>query len=242
MFIPPSSPGTTLDIPVESTATQIAALRYAHTTASILFNKYDRTDKSLCQHFLSDIDKLFVRSLRHFYVRYATVSTRDSLKHLYATYANILPSDLQENETHFCAPYDSNHPIETLNDQVETDVEYAADGNTPYSPAEVVATANQLVFQTGLFNNNCKFWKRKADAYKTWENFRVGFANAHQEWRESQATSACGPGFQSTNIAHHQDTIDAFASLAISTASNRHQPLLRCSAHCDKQHAGCQLH
>ena len=38
----------------------------------------------------------------------------------------------------------------------------------------------QLVFQTGLFNDNCKVWKRKADAYKTWAKFKVDFSIEHQ--------------------------------------------------------------
>ena len=33
--------------------------------------------------------------------------------------------------------------------------------------------------------------------------------------------SASGDGFQSANLAHQQDTLDAFSSLATSTASDR---------------------
>ena len=109
---------------------QIYALQYAHTNAAALFNEYDRTDKSRRQQLLLAVDELFVRSLRHRYVGYGTVSTRDILDHLYVTYANISPSDLQENETHFRAPYDANYPIDTLIDQMETAVEHAADINT----------------------------------------------------------------------------------------------------------------
>ena len=97
---------------------------------------------------------------------------------------------------------------------MENTVEYVAAVNTPYSPAQVVATSYQIVFQTGLFNDNCKVWKRKADAYKTWENFKVDFATANQELREPQATSAGGADFQSANLDHQQDTLDAFVSLA----------------------------
>ena len=81
------------------------------------------------------------------------------------------------------APYDANQPIETIIDQVKTAVEYAAADNTPYSPAQVVDTAYQLVFQTDLFNNNCKVWKRQEAAYKTWANFKADFSTAHLEWR-----------------------------------------------------------
>ena len=57
---------------------------------------------------------------------------RNMIDHIYSTYANISTSDLQENETHFRALCDANHPIETLINQVETAAEYAAAGNTPY--------------------------------------------------------------------------------------------------------------
>ena len=87
--------------------------------------------------------------------------------------------------------------------------------------AQVVAEAYQLFFQTFLFNDDCKVCKLKADAYKTWANFKVDFSIAHQGWWESQATSAGCAGFQSTNIAHQKDTLDAFVSLSTSTTSNR---------------------
>ena len=72
-FIPPSNPVATPDIPVGSTAAQITALQYAHTTAAVLFDKYDRMDKALCQQILSAVGKIFFRSLRHRYVGYGTL-------------------------------------------------------------------------------------------------------------------------------------------------------------------------
>ena len=68
------------------------------------------------------------------------------LEHLYANYANISPADLQQNDAKLRAPYDANHPIETLIDQVELAVKYAAVGKTSYSAEQVVTIAFQLVF------------------------------------------------------------------------------------------------
>ena len=94
-FILLSNPGATSGIPVGSTAVQISALQYAHTTTAVLFDMYNHTDKSLLQQLLSAVDKLFVRSLRHQYFGYGTVLTCNILEHLYATYANISTSELQ---------------------------------------------------------------------------------------------------------------------------------------------------
>ena len=99
---------------------------------------------------------MFVRSLRHRYVGYGTTTTCTILDHLYATYAKISSADLQDNNPRLRAPYDANFLIGGLIDQVEGTVEYAASGNTPYTPLQVVSIAYQLLFQTGMFTNYCK--------------------------------------------------------------------------------------
>ena len=219
-FVPPVNPGALAAIPDTSTAAQIASFRYDHKIATDLFTEYDRTDKALRQLLISSVDETFIRALRQKYIGYSTLTTLDFLSHLYKTYANISPSDLQDNDARLRAPYDANHPIETLVDQVDNAVEYAAAGDTPYTPQQVVSIAFQLVYQTGLFLDDCKIWKRKDAADKTWSNFKSFFATAHQDWRESQATTT-GANFHSANHVYQQDTVDAIANLATATASDR---------------------
>ena len=57
------------------------------------------------------------------------------------------------------------------------------------------------MFQTGIFNDDCKLWRRQPADVKTWNHFKEFFATAHQEWRESQTTNA-GAVFQSGNHAY----------------------------------------
>ena len=96
-----------------------------------------------------------------------------------------------------------------------------AAGQTPYTPKRVVSFAYQLMFQTGLFLNYCKIWRRKDPADKTWTAFKIFFATSHQEWRESQVTTA-GAFFQTANAAvYHQYTVKAIANLATAMASDR---------------------
>ena len=54
----------------------------------------------------------------------------------------------------------------------------------PYTPAQVVGIAFHIVFQTGLFKDDCKLWRRQTADVKTWTRFKDFFATAHQEWRE----------------------------------------------------------
>ena len=87
---------------------------------------------------------------------------------MYATYANIFSDDLRDNDAKLRVPYDANFPIKELINQVEGAVKYAAAKNTPYTPLQVFGIAYQLIFQTEMFNNDCKLWKRQDPAHKTW--------------------------------------------------------------------------
>ena len=102
------------------------------------------------------------------------------LDHLYSTYTKISTSALQHNDKRLRAPYDRNQPFETLIDQVENTVDYASAGDTPYTLAQVVGIAFQLVFQTGIFNDNCKLLRRQLADVKTWTHFKEFFATVHQ--------------------------------------------------------------
>ena len=98
-------------------------------------------------------------------------TTRTILDHLYTTYASISCADLQDNVPKLFTSYDANLPIEAPIDQVKGAVEYSADGNTLYTPLQVVGIAFQLIFQTVLFNDNCKLWKLRDPSNKTYTQF-----------------------------------------------------------------------
>ena len=172
-FFVPIKPGSSPDISANSTGTQITELSYAFDTAATLFNEYDHTDKALRQILLTNVNEMFIRSLRHKYVGYSLTSTRTILEHLYTTYTNISSADLKDNDAVFRTLYDINQPIETLFDRVENCGDYAAAGNTPYSLEQVLGIAFQLVYQSGLFVDDCKSWKRLPMQQKTWTAFKI---------------------------------------------------------------------
>jgi len=227
-FVAPVNPGAAPIIPPGSTAPQIASLRYEFAQDTILFQRFNNVDKILKKMLIASVDEIFIKSLRNKYVGYGNQTTKQLLMHLYNTYADINVGQLQANDAALKTPYDSNQPMETLFGQIEAAVEYAAAGNTPYTPQQVLATAFQLVFQTGIYADDCKEWKRKPPVDKTWAAFKVFFASANQEYREAQEITT-GKAFQavtqnaapSENEEFQQDTIDAIANLATATASDR---------------------
>ena len=108
------------------------------------------------------------------------------LTHLYTNYVKISPFDIQKNDQAMKIPYDPNLPIESLFEQIDAAVEFAAAGSNPYTTLQIVSTAYQLVVDTGIFLNDYRDWKSKAVADKTWPNFQIHFTETHLEMRESQ--------------------------------------------------------
>ena len=122
---------------------------------------------------------------------YANITTLQMLTHLYTTYANITPTKLIKNNARLKKAYDVNQPIKRLFEKIEDAVEYADAGHNPYTPLQVVTNAFQLVFQTCMFVQDCKDWKRTTPDDKTWGKVKTCFATAHQEWRKSKSTTYC---------------------------------------------------
>jgi hypothetical protein len=177
---------------------------------------------SISAIILEVIDPVYLATLRLPYVGIGTRTPLELLTHLYTNYAKITPSDLNDNDRAMKQPCDVNQPIEVLYKQIEDAIDFAAVGQTPpYSPAQVLNVAYQLVFRTGIFADDCKIWKRQPTAYKTWPQFKLDFAIAYQEYNEALVITPRASGFSAEALAEHQDnTIDAIANLATATAED----------------------
>ena len=221
-FVPPANPGTTPVIATGATAAQTSASIRQHTTEITLFREYNATDKALKQLVIGAVDPMYLRALSHRITGFANTSTRQMLTHLYTSYGRLSPADLQENDTRMRHKYDPSQPIESLYDQIEDAVTLAAAGQAPYTTPQIVSIAYNLVFNTNLFPDACREWRRRPIADHTWVNFKTTFTIAHQELRESQVTSEQA-GYHNANAAmeFQQDTAIALANLATATASDR---------------------
>ena len=57
-------------------------------------------------------------------------------------------------------PYDPNEPIEVLINQIEDGIDYAAVENMSYPPTQIINTAYNLLFDAGVFSDECKEWRK----------------------------------------------------------------------------------
>lgn len=218
-FVPPPNPGPTVEYPDNATQYQIQATNKAYEKAAKLFNEYDACDRALKQLLLGAVDDMFINALCDRHVGYANVTTLDMLTHLYDTYGKITEIDLNKNQEVMNEPFDHNLPIESFFRRIEECVEFAAAGNTPFSPKQAVSQAFYNIQRSGLFSDDIREWKRFPQADKTWDRFKTHFARAYHELKEASAT-AKSAGYSGNN-AIQEDHVQALTNLANATVADR---------------------
>ena len=227
-FVAPINPGPHPIQAPGATAAQIAEANRIHDATLRVWRQYQATDKALKQLLLQAVDPVYVQPLRNRLTGFATVSTRTILDHLYARYGRISPLDLEANDQRFKAAYDTAMPIEGLFEQISKAIDLADAAGAPYTAEQILNNAYALMFQTGVYGEACKEWRRRLPAQKTWPLFQEHFAAAHEDLREAQATTQSA-GYHEANALFtadqnndfHQDTVEALANLAVATAADR---------------------
>ena len=221
-FVIPVNPGATPLIPPTSTAAQITSINKVHDDATKAFHQYVNVDKALKQQLIEAVDDLYLKALRNKYVGFSNQTFLTMIAHLYLHYAKISPTDLALNDKAMKTAYDPTLPIENLIEQINDAVEYAAAGKTPYTSSQIISTAYQLVFNTGVFGLDCKEWRKLPAASKTWAHFIVFFTERHADYREEQLLTIGQSYSDEANAVDYQrETIDAIACLATATATDR---------------------
>ena len=208
------------------TGPQISTANQIYDKAKVEFAEYNLLQNALKRMLLAAVDPIYLQAISQPYVGLGNKKVWDLLRHLYTTYAKITPTDLKENDARMNAPYDPNQPFEFLIKQIQDAADYAAHAGTPYSQEQILATAYDLVFKTGMFSNDLCNWRRKAAADRTWANFKPFMTKRYSEWRQEHVNTA-GSKYSTVNAVHYEEpefkqrTIDAIANLATATASDQ---------------------
>jgi hypothetical protein len=192
-----------------------------------VYRTYHNVDQAIKKLIIESFDDAYLNALLDEIVGYANCMSLQLLTHLLTYYAMIAPTELTQNYERLNTPYDPNQPIESLFQQIQDARAFAVAGGQPYSAAMIVNVAYTLVFNTGLFPDACRAWQSRAIAEKTWAQFKIDFATAHQEFRLTNQTAQQSV-FHSTNMMIEQgrddtmqETVEAITQLATTTASDR---------------------
>lgn len=227
-FTIPAQPTTIPIIPPNATAAATGQLVREHSEQLRIWSEYTNVHNAMKKQLQQAVPSTYLRAIRNIHAGFSNISLREMLAHLLTSYGRITPYDLQTNDKHFHEPWDPSSPFETCIDKVETAIEYAADGNSPYTGLQIVNNAYNLVSQTGLYFEDCKAWDRRDPADQTWDNFKTHFLLAQQILRNQQVTTQQG-GYHANlatwtnadNTDYHTETATALANLATANAADR---------------------
>lgn len=223
VFEVPINPGPTANLQPGLTGSQISEQVREYEACLEIWRSYNMTEQALKQQLITAFDDIYLTSISNRHTGFSSITLLRMLQHLYDTYGDLTPTELEDNDTRMRAPYDPTEPIETLYNQLEQAVDIAEAGSLPYTQAQILTRAYNLILQTGLFDDACSAWIDKTASIKTWTNFKVHFARAHKKLRQQQATTNRA-GMHSANAvlsSIQHDATNAIQELTNATIADR---------------------
>jgi hypothetical protein len=203
-FVPPPNPGASPTDPTttiiagtrDANATAIATLPFTAAEAIRLFNqqqtefiRYKNTNIALKNQILNSVADKYICHLKHTTTRYATITPLQLLTHLWTTYGTIDQSDQTANEKRMRTQWNPPEVIESLFEQLQEGQDFAKQGSETISYDQLVRWGYENIYATGLFDSECKKWRKKPVPDKTWTLFKSYFTLAEEDRAKHATTS-----------------------------------------------------
>ena len=150
-YVTPNEPPLTPDVPTTKTRASRQQLQDQHAEEHRIFTHHVNMDDALKTQLLDAVEDPYVSELRTRYTRYMGVTTRDLLDHLMDRYGNITAADLKANEACINEALDNSRPIDVFFQRIDDAVQYADDGKKPFTAKQILQTAFDSVYATGLY-------------------------------------------------------------------------------------------
>lgn len=205
-WVTPVFPGTYAAVPDGATGAQIRVITEQHTEALREFQQHNNVQQALKKQIIDSIDMAYLEGYKQPYVQFGNRTIAGFYTWLFQQYGTLSPKDNDANNAKFYQEWDPSMPFEAYAAILEESAEIARLNGTPFTNEQKLATAVAKVYNTALYFDALREWKRKADADRTWPNFKTHMAAAQTELTDEQAT-AQRSGFgnhQTANAAQQQ--------------------------------------
>ena len=137
--------------------------------------------------------------------------------------------DLVGNRSKLSEPWDANQPFQELVQRVQEFQEFANDGGQTITDEDIVDTIYTLVYNTGLFYDNCEKWDNRQRDEKIWATFQAHFQAAQHKFKRKQKVSIYAGGYHvAKNLREMDGTHDALINLATAAAADRETMIAQC--------------
>ena len=139
-----------------------------HKEGRIIYNLDNKVDAAIRQKIIAAVEETYLSAKRQRYMRFHGVSSKNLVDHLMERYGKIRASDLKACRQALAEPIEVYLPINVYFRRVKDVIQFAQDGNTPFTPANIFQKEYHAVNKIGLYSLALKYWRKKLMADKTW--------------------------------------------------------------------------
>ena len=161
-----------LVIPVGTTEILTTCLRADHKEAVRLFQEVNDVEQRIIKQIVHAIDSTYLKTLRDANTNRITCNIPTIFQYLFTNYGLIDNSHLTEAETKLRSfQYDLLNQLVKIFDEVEELQHLGNAAEYPYSEAQLIKFALQIIKNTHDFETGIRTWIDLPQADKTWAKF-----------------------------------------------------------------------
>lgn len=198
-YIRPAHPGALVIAP--GTAAHEADRRQRNYRESIReWRETVDVEKTIVKQIVAALDPKYLKSLRNRLTNSITETIPKILRHLKDTYGVVPPDVLAEKEKIVRnIQYDLREPLNTFFDEVDDLRLLGVEARLPYSPAQLINFATDILLRVSAFEPSLILWNAKPAPDKTWANLLTHFETARKALRLVRGQTMKETGFQQMN-------------------------------------------
>ena len=228
-FVPPTNPTQHPTIPRGSTDAAISTLNRRHDEKLREWKEHNNVQRALKKQLATAVDKIYLEAHYDDNVGYENVSIRTLIQYLFDEYGDITPIDLRANAQRLNEEWDPNQPIQTLFSRIKEIQTYAQAGNRTFTDQQIVDVAYTIIYNTGIYFDDCDTWLDTLPTNQTWTNFQTHFNTAHRKAKRKQRTTQ-SEGYHGANAAietattlqaENEAATEALANMATAMSADR---------------------
>ena len=114
------------------------------------------------------------------------IRVRDIIACLFAEYSQVEYQNRVGNRSKLADPWDANNPFQELVQRVQEIQEFVTYGGRTIPMDNIADTIYTIVYNTGLFYDDCDKWYNKERADKTWANLQAHFQAEQRKYKRKK--------------------------------------------------------
>jgi hypothetical protein len=153
----------------------------AYKLAKAVVQKAENLEDQQKAQILQAVPAIYLKGLASRRLGFVGVTAKSMLAYLDLYYGAITCDDLEDNLARAKAPWNPNHPIEEVFEQILNALDFAAAGLDPITPAAAVRIAIKIFEDSGVMDDAVKDWRKAPAAERIWTNVQPRFHLANKE-------------------------------------------------------------